>query len=102
LEIIRNQTEISKRVYTFPTSQIKLNNLKSSYFEVIHSLQFPECNAALQDITSKVDIHQIGAFIESIEQISEIQKEFYKTMLTARFEKILLVSSKFQNTEQYV
>ena len=94
LEIIRNQTEISKRVYTFPTSQIKLNNLKSSYFEVIHSLQFPECNAALQDITSKVDIHQIGAFIDSIEQISEIQKEFYKTIITARFEKILLVSYK--------
>lgn len=94
LEIIRDQTEISKRVYTFPTSQIKLNNVKSSYFEIIHSLQFPECNTALQDITSKVDMQQIGAFIDSIEQISEIQKEFYITMLRARYEKILLASYK--------
>ena len=92
LEIIRDETEIDKRVFTFPTSQIKLNNVKSSYFEVIHSLQFPECNTALKDITNKVDIQQIGAFIDSIEQISEIQKAFYTTMLQTRFEKILVAS----------
>ena len=33
--IISNEDEINKRVYTFPTSQIKLHNKKSSYFEVI-------------------------------------------------------------------
>ena len=49
---------------------------------------------ALQGITSKVDMQQIGAFIDSIEQISEIQKEFYITMLRARYEKILLASYK--------
>lgn len=36
--IISNEDEINKRVYTFPTSQIKLHNKKSSYFEVISSL----------------------------------------------------------------
>lgn len=30
--IISNEDEINKRVYTFPTSQIKLHNKKSSYF----------------------------------------------------------------------
>lgn len=92
LEIIRDETEINKRVFTFPTSQIKLKNVKSSYYEVIHSLQFPECNTALKDVTSRVDIQQIGAFIDSIEKISEIQKGFYKTMIQARFEKILVAS----------
>lgn len=92
LEIIQDEAELNKRVFSFPTSQIKLNNVKSSYFEVIHSLQFPECNNALKDITNKVDIQKIGAFIDSIEQISEIQKAFYTTMLQTRFEKILVAS----------
>lgn len=92
LHILCDETEINKRVFSFPTSQIKLNNKKSSYYEVIQSLRFPECNAALKDMTEKVDIQQIDAFIDSIAQISEIQKKFYKTMIQARFEKILVAS----------
>jgi hypothetical protein len=94
LEILSDEHEINKRVFLFPTSQIKLNNVKSSYFEVIHSLQFPECNAALLDIVGKMDMQRIAIFIESIEQISDIQKRFYRTILQVRFEKILEASYK--------
>jgi hypothetical protein len=94
LDILRDEHEVSKRVFLFPTSQIKLDNVKSSYFEVIHSLQFPECNAALLDIVGKMDMQRIAIFIDSIEQISEIQKRFYRTILQVRFEKILEASYK--------
>ncbi|MEA4860209.1 MAG: HipA domain-containing protein [Sphaerochaeta sp.] len=94
LDILRDEHEVSKRVFHFPTSQIKLDNVKSSYFEVIHSLQFPECNAALLDIVGKMDMQRIAIFIDSIEQISEIQKRFYRTILQVRFEKILEASYK--------
>ncbi len=94
LEILRDEHEVDKRVFLFPTSQIKLDNMKSSYFEVIHSLQFPECNTALLDIVGKMDMQRIAIFIDSIEQISEIQKRFYRTILQVRFEKILEASYK--------
>lgn len=94
LEILRDEHEVNKRVFLFPTSQIKLDNMKSSYFEVIHSLQFPECNTALLDIVCKMDMQRIAIFIDSIEQISEIQKRFYRTILQVRFEKILEASYK--------
>ena len=38
--VIENEEEINKRVYKFPTSQIQLHDKKSSYFEVISSLEF--------------------------------------------------------------
>ena len=34
--ILSDEDELNERVYKFPTSQIKLNDKKSSYFEVNH------------------------------------------------------------------
>jgi len=92
MEIVLNdENEINKRVYQFPTSQIKLNNKKSSYFDIISSLEFEECNKALIKIFNKIDMNKINSLIEEI-NISEIHKNFYKTILKARYEKILKFS----------
>ena len=71
---------------------IKLNGKKSSYYEIISSLAFEECNNALVRITEKVDLDKINKLIDSTENISDMRKEFYKTILKQRFEKILLES----------
>ena len=89
LEILNNQEEIDRRIYQFPTSHIKLNGRKSSYYEVINSLQFEECNKALKKIVPKIDFDKIDKLIDSIEGISDIRKKFYKTMYRYRYEKIL-------------
>lgn len=89
LEILNNQEEIDRRIYQFPTSHIKLNGRKSSYYEVINSLQFEECNKALKKIVPKIDFEKIDKLIDSIESISDIRKKFYKTMYHYRYEKIL-------------
>lgn len=70
--IISNEDEINKRVYTFPTSQIKLHNKKSSYFEVISSLEFLECNKTLIKIYNRINLKNIFALINDI-NISDIQ-----------------------------
>lgn len=93
-QIIDNEEEINKRIYTFPTSQIKLNGEKSSYYNVISSLQFKECNEALKRIYKKIDLDQIDKLIDSIEIISDIHKTFYKTIIHKRYEKIILESYK--------
>lgn len=90
--VLNDQSEIDQRIYKFPTSQVKYHGKKSSYYEVISSLEFEECNRALVRITERVDLNKINKLIDSIEVISEKRKEFYKTILKQRFEKILLES----------
>lgn len=92
-KIIVSGEETDKRVYTFPTSQVKLDGQKSSYYEIIHSLKFPECNAALKRIYEKINIHTLETLVDDTPLISDVQKAFYKHMLNARYEKILRASA---------
>lgn len=91
-EVLASQEEIDKRIYQFPTSHIKVKNKKSFYFEVISSLQFEACNEALKRIVPRIDLERINRIVDEIEEISELRKQFYKTMLQQRYEKILMHS----------
>ena len=91
-EVLNNQDEIDRRIYQFPTSQVKYKGKKSSYYEIISSLEFEECNNALVRITNRIDFNKIDKLIDSVEIISDKRKEFYKTILKQRFYKILLES----------
>lgn len=88
--ILNSEDEINQRVYKFPTSHIKMNGRKSSYFEVISSLQYPACNQALERIVPRIDFDKIHVIIDGVEGISGLRKNFYMTMLQQRYEKILL------------
>lgn len=90
--VLENQEEMDMRIYKFPTSQVKYEGKKSSYYEIISSLAFEECNNALVRIVKRIDFDKIHKLIDSIENISEKRKEFYKTILEQRYEKILLKS----------
>lgn len=90
--IMASPTETARRVYTFPTSQIKLHGKKSSYFDVINSLAFEECNRGLVEVMGRVDISCIEELINEIPQISDRHKEFYLHMIHARYEGILVAS----------
>lgn len=90
--VLGNQEEIDMRIYKFPTSQVKYKGKKSSYYDIISSLAFEECNRALIRIIERIDFNKINKLIESIENISEKRKEFYKIILQQRYEKILLKS----------
>ena len=90
--VLNDPEEIQKRIYQFPTSQVKYNGKKSSYYEIISSLEFEECNQALIRITERIDLAKIYKLIDSLEEVTEIRKGFYKTILQQRYEKILLAS----------
>lgn len=88
--VLNDQAEIDRRIYKFPTSQIKYRGEKSSYYEIISCLEFEECNNALIRISEKVNLNKINKLVDSIEGISDVRKAFYKTILQQRYEKILL------------
>lgn len=87
--IIQSPEETDARVYNFPTSQIRLNGKKSSYYEVINSLAFPECNKALAAIVGRCSLDSILSVVDGVPESSATQKQFYCHMLQHRFEKIL-------------
>lgn len=93
--VMNNENEMLKRVYSFPTSQIRIGNMKSSYFDVISSLSFPECNKALLRVVPRIDLSQISSIINSVSEWSDIRKRFYASILKARY--IGLLRNPYEN-----
>lgn len=88
--VLNSHKEIERRIYEFPTSQIKYKGKKSSYYEIISSLEFEECNKALVRIVERMNMNHIMQKINYLYGISEVRREFYKTIIKQRYEKILL------------
>lgn len=88
--ILENEDELNARIFQFPTSAIKLNDRKTNYYDFISSMKYEDCNKAILRIVPSINIELINAFIDNIIYISDLQKEFYKTYIKARYEKILL------------
>ena len=87
--IMESAEETNQRIYKYPTSQVQLNGQKSSYYEVINSLAFPECNKALERIYKRYSQEKINLLIDETPFLSDIQRSFYKYIIKNRFEKIL-------------
>lgn len=86
---LENSAERDFRIFEIPLSGIRQDGEKIRYFDFISSLKNKDCNAALKRITPKIDTNKINALIDETPAISDLQKTFYKTMLTERKEKIL-------------
>lgn len=88
-KVLADPREIDFRVFEIPMSGIKVNDKKIKYFDFISSLEDEGCNAALLRIAPKIDMPTINAMIEETPYITDLQKEFYRTMLTVRKERII-------------
>lgn len=89
-KILLDKSELHARVFQFPTSAIKLNNRKINYYDFITHAENDECNAALKRIFPRINLAQINRFIDSVEEISDLQKSFYKAYIKARYDLILV------------
>ncbi len=87
--VLKNEAELNKRIYTFPKSAIEENGTKLSYIEFISSGENKDCTKALDRMLKRIDMDKISEFIDNEEDISAIQKDFFKTMIWERKEKIL-------------
>lgn len=87
--VINDETEINARIYSFPASAILENGKKLSYFDFISSLKSEDCTAALKRVCGRLDMERLYQIIEEVPAVPPIQREFYRTMLRERSEKIL-------------
>ncbi len=88
-KILADKNEIKFRVYSIPLSSIKINDKKINYRDFIESLQNEDCNRALKRIYPKLDMKKILKVIDETPFITDLQKTFFATMLTARHSLIL-------------
>ena len=88
--VLEKEEELNARIYQFPTSSIKYNGKKINYFDFITSCQHKECNEAILRIVPKIDMKEIIKFIDSIDDLSNVQNQFYKMYIEHRYRIILL------------
>lgn len=88
-KILSDKNELNHRIFDIPLSAITYNGKKINYFKFLSEGKFPDCNKALKRIASRIDMKKIYEIIDNTLTITELQKEFYKTMLTARKERII-------------
>ncbi len=67
-------------------SCLKENGKKINYMEYIKQRKNEQCNDAIKRIFLKINIQEINKFIDGVEGISEIRKEFYKKIIEIRYE----------------
>lgn len=84
-----DSAERDMRIFERPLSGIKQNGQKIQYFRFISSLKNEECNMALKRVLPKMDIDKICQIVDETPAITDLQRDFYKTMLRERKEKIL-------------
>lgn len=87
--VLANEKERDFRIFEIPTSAVMINGKKIKYFDFISSLQNEDCNLALKRIVPQIDMAKIEGIIDGTPFLSDLQRQFYITMLAARKERIL-------------
>ena len=87
--LLSDKRQRDKRIYEVPVSIIHDNDGRMNYFDFISSLKNEDCNLALKRISERIDLDKIGAIIDDITLLTDLQKQFYKTMIGERKKHII-------------
>lgn len=91
-----NETEI-KNLAINCYSCLKENGKKINYFSYIKSMKNEDVNNAIIRVFDKINILKITEFIDNIEGIKEVRKEFYKKLICIRYDIVKEVYEKLEN-----
>lgn len=69
-------------------SCLKENGKKINYMTYIKQKKNKECNNAIKRLFANINIEEIKKFIDNIECMSDIRKEFYKKIIEQRYDVI--------------
>lgn len=87
--IIQTPSEIEKRLFVFPTSAIKQDDVKLNYANFLLTTNNPDCLNALCTIGSRINLPKIKELIYDTPYISNIHKNFLYTMVQERNSHII-------------
>lgn len=87
--ILGNEDMLHARIFQFPTSAIKLNGRKLNYYDYLTTTDNLDCQKALLRIFPRIDFDKINTIINDIPCITDLQKDFYRVYIKARYDSIL-------------
>ena len=90
--VLEDPSERDTRIFDRPLSGIKKGGQKINYYRFISSLENKDCNEALKRIYPRIMLPDLEKLIDMTPFVSDLQKQFYLTMLMERREKILQYS----------
>ncbi len=82
-----NETEL-KNLAINCYSCLRENGKKINYMSYIKQMKNEECNNAIKRIFIDINIDRIEKFIDSIDCIAEVRKDFYKKIIELRYDII--------------
>ncbi len=82
-----NETEL-KNLSLNCYSCLKESGKKINYMEYIKQMKNEECNNAIKRLFSNINIDKINTFIENVDCMSQVRKDFYKKIILSRYEII--------------
>lgn len=85
--VLEDERELDVRIFTFPSSMLKVNGEKISYARMLADPP-DDLKAAMDRVLPRIDLDAICAFIDVIPYASDLQKRFYKHYLTQRRQKL--------------
>lgn len=85
-----NETEL-KNLAINCYSCLKENGKKINYITFIKQMKNEECNNAIKRIFININMDEINKFIDTIECMSDLRKNFYKEIIAQRYEIIKVI-----------
>lgn len=89
LEFVRDPDLLRQRVLTFPTAALMVDGKKARYHEFLLSEEGKPAREALLDISKTFDMSKFLQFIAETPGLTELQREFYSTLIAIRNEMII-------------
>ncbi|MDR1536904.1 MAG: HipA domain-containing protein [Clostridiales bacterium] len=87
--ILDNKAEMEKRIYSYPTSALQIDEKKINYAIFLNNTDNAECLKALEYTAPKIDLTRINDIIDSTPYITDIHRQFLKAYIKERKEKII-------------
>ena len=84
--VIEDKAELDARIYNFPASALKQEGKKIVYVDFIAQNRDGVLAPSLKRIVPRIDLAAISAFIDDTPYLTDLQRQFYKTYLAARYE----------------
>ena len=88
--VIDDKAERDARIYNFPASALKQNGKKIGYVDFIAANRSGVLAPSLARIVPRIDLVAINAFIDDTPLLTDLQRQFYKTYLAARYNSLYL------------
>ncbi|MBO5303224.1 MAG: CtkA family protein [Lachnospiraceae bacterium] len=109
MQIVMNDAaKMEAEAYKARRCIFELQGRRVNPYHIMESMEYQECSDAIRRLTPRIDsgMSRIRAMIEEIPTLSEVQKQFFISIIDYRYEKVLLpvcqkiVEKEIGNCEQ--